>query len=506
MKMLWTVGIALAAFAVIVGLVYFSDGGQSDDGYMYALYTDADSNLNVIDVYESHMENGKATALSQRYRTSGAVGGINSQWGYNKDTGKGPFGTFYAAINLVEGHSYDADDAVEKRINSDVGAVAYILDPYDLTRTLAGHSFTPELYNVMLIIPTVYWTSEKVVADETKGNLLKGTEYNVLYISSSSSYTPDGKTTIEGMVPYAHSASTVSGKTDFKTNVYPYLGIGVYESYVTMVGDAVGSGKLVSQSGRIPSSGLNVDEFKDLADALDPVEGEGLQSDYQQWNYYQWTLFRIMGYTIMGSMNAQVMVGAGYTKGNTSPAVTGSTDKVGLVGVADVTRSATGEYSSEAGRTASKLFIENGWGSLNLFVADAYVEGAVSSEQYLYAGNYLGGEYLLKSRNQPPAFQQWADIFVTGEPHRVISGMSAKAATWGTPIAANANASAYSDPNYPGDIVNAVKNGTSSITVGGRWDNIHYAGIQFSCAGYDIALANQFRGARLAYLMSEDAF
>ncbi len=242
---------------------------------------------------------------------------------------------------------YDTDDNKEQRRSTSAGLVAYVLNPYDLTKTLSGNSFTADLYNVMLMIPTAYWTSDKVVADATEGNLVKGTEYNVLYISSSPSYTPSGHDTVEGMKPYAHSASTVSGKTDFETNVYPYLGIGVYESYATSEGDAAGAGKLVSQSGKVPASNIDVDGFKDLADALTPAE----RSDYQQWNYYQWTLYKIMCYTVMGSKNAQVMVDAGYTQGNTSCAVTGSTDSVGLVGAAEKTTSATGEVTSEKGRT-----------------------------------------------------------------------------------------------------------------------------------------------------------
>jgi len=43
-----------------------------------------------------------------------------------------------------------------------------------------------------------------------------------------------------------------------------------------------------------------------------------------------------------------------------------------------------------------------------------------------------------------------------------------------------------------------------SLTAGGRWDNTYYAGVAFICAGYDIGLANEYRGARLAYLLSED--
>ena len=499
--------VAVVVAIVIAAVVIHESNKQTDEGFLYALYTDSEDNLNVIDVYESHMENGKATKLVQKYRLSDSAGGINPFWSFDKSTGKGPFGTFYAAINLLDDCDlYDKDDSAEKRKSTAAGAVAYVLDPYDLKKTLSGHVFTPDLYNVMLIIPTVYWTSEKVSAEESIGNLVKGTEYDVLYMSSSPSYTPAGHEKIDGMKAYAHSASTVSGKTDFDTNVYPYLGIGVYEAYATVAEDASGSGKLVSQSGKAPASGPNVDEFKDLADALTPASGKKLQSDYQQWNYYQWTLYKMMCYTVMGSKNSQVMVGDGYVKGNESAAVTGSTDALGLFGIASVTTSATGAVSTETGRTSAKLFIENGWGSLNEFVADAYVTGQTSSSQYLYAGNFLGGEKLLESRVQPSANQLWADIFVSGDPHRVISGTSVQSSTWDTPISANANSKAYNDPEYPGDIVNAVKSGISSITVGGRWDNTHYAGLAFSCAGYDIALANQYRGARLAYLMSDDAF
>ena len=507
MKMM-IAAIAAVVIVIVVAAVYInSDHGGSEEGYLYALYTDSENNVNVIDVYESHLVNGKATELTQRYRTSDSMDGLDPFWSFDKKTGKGPFGTFYAAINLMDDNSmYSADDSAEKRLSTAVGKVAYILDPSNLGKTLAGNTFSVDLYNVMLIIPTVYWGSEKVTMDKSIGNLEKGTEYNVLYLSSSSSYTPSGHGKVSGMKPYAHSASTVSGQTDFETNVYPYLGIGVYESYVTVSGDAAGSGKMVSQSGKAPASGFDVDMFKDQADALTPASGNGMQSDYQQWNYYQWTLYKMMCYTVMGSKNSQVIIGEGYTKGNDSAAVTGSTDTVGPVGIALATRSASGAVSSEPGRTSAKLFIENGWGSLNEFVADAYVTGQTSDSQRLYAGNFLSGEKLLESRAQPSAGQMWADIFVSGDPHRVISGTSVQSATWDTPISADANSKSYSDPGYPGDIVNAVKSGISSITVGGRWDNTHYAGLSFSCAGYDIALANQFRGARLAYLMSEDAF
>ncbi|MBO4798622.1 MAG: hypothetical protein J5494_07650 [Candidatus Methanomethylophilaceae archaeon] len=413
MRILLLAIIAVLAAAAVL-FVFPNDGGNPEEGYLYAIYTDSETNLNVVDVYESSIEKGEPSALSRRYRVSDSAGGANPLWAFDEKTGKGPFGSFYAAVNLLDDClAYGPDDASEKRRNSSAGAVAYILDPSDLSRTLAGHAFARDLYNVMLVIPTVYWLSEKIVAERSTGNLVRGTEYNVLYVSSSPSYTPSGHDRISGMVPYAHSASTDPGWTDFSTNVYPYLGIGVYESYATVRDDAAGPGKLVSQSGKVPASGLNVDEFKELADALAPFSGGGMKSGYQQWNFYQWTLYKIMCYTVMGSKNSQVMVGAGYTEGNTSCAVTGSTDDLGFIGIAGSSRSASGEITSGEGRTSSKLFIENGWGSLNLFIGDAFVTGDSPSSQRLHAGNLLGGEKLLGPRPQPPADQLWANIFAS---------------------------------------------------------------------------------------------
>ena len=507
MRIQYIAVIAAAALIAAGGLLFYftqNNGSAPDEGYLYALYTDSEKNLNIIDVYESHFEDGKATSLTQRYRTSDSLDGINSFWQFDKDTGKGPFGTFYAAINLMDsGKAYEADDKIEKRRSTSVGSVAYILDPNNLTKTLAGNTFTTDLYNVMLMIPTVYWTSDKVVADSTKGNLVKGTEYNVLYVSSSSSYAPSGHERIEGMKAYAHSASTSSGKTDFETNIYPYLGIGVYESYATKDGDPAGAGKLVSQSGKVPTTQIDVDGFKALADALTPADSKRMRSDYQQWNYYQWTLYKIMSYTVMGSKNAQVMVDPGFTEENTSCAVTGSTDSIGFIGAAESTLTAEGTVSTGKGKTAAKLFIENSWGSLNVFIGDAYVTGETHDAMYLHPGNYLGGENVVETRTQP-LMEKWADVYRTGERHRVIAGASTTPAVWDTPILADANKDAYTDTAFPGDIVNAAEKGVFSLTAGGRWDNTYYAGVAFICAGYDIGLTNEYRGARLAYLLSED--
>ena len=79
---------------------------------------------------------------------------LNDFWSFDTATGVGPFGAYYAAINLASGSN--ADDGTEARLSTDKGAVAYILNPSDLHKTLAGNEFDATLYNIMLIIPTVY--------------------------------------------------------------------------------------------------------------------------------------------------------------------------------------------------------------------------------------------------------------------------------------------------------------------------------------------------------------
>ena len=70
----------------------------------------------------------------------------------------------------------------------------------------------------------------------------------------------------------------------------------------------------------------------------------------------------------------------------------------------------SGEIGTKDGQVSGKLFIENSWGSLNEFIGDAYVEGPTPDEQHLHAGNYLGGEFLIDSRNLQDTGGIWADV------------------------------------------------------------------------------------------------
>lgn len=83
---------------------------------------------------------------------------LNSYWDFDTNTGIGPFGAYYVAINLADVDTEsDTDYLAETMLGTKKGQVAYILNPSDWTETLAGTSYTSGNYNVMLVVPTVYW-------------------------------------------------------------------------------------------------------------------------------------------------------------------------------------------------------------------------------------------------------------------------------------------------------------------------------------------------------------
>ncbi len=113
---------------------------------------------------------------------------LNSFWDFDTTTGIGPFGSYYALINLADVDTEsDTDYLTETMLSTKKGEIAYILDPSDFTQTLAGNSYTASNYNAMLIVPTVYWG----VVDQK------------LYMSNDPSTFSD----VEGLElqPYAHT-------------------------------------------------------------------------------------------------------------------------------------------------------------------------------------------------------------------------------------------------------------------------------------------------------------
>ena len=123
---------------------------------------------------------------------------LNSFWNFDSETGIGPFGSYYVAINLTDVDTEsDTDYLAETMLGTKKGQVAYVLDPSDWTKTLGGTSYTSGNYNVMLVVPTVYW----------------GVSDSKLYMTNDPATFAD----VEGleMQPYAHTY-TVDPSVDTK--------------------------------------------------------------------------------------------------------------------------------------------------------------------------------------------------------------------------------------------------------------------------------------------------
>ena len=432
-----------AAILMAVSSLAVAGGDVSADGtvkataaipdpvdYLYTISTDSNNviiNSVCASVNGSELETVYGSANTQ-------PGHISDYWDFDPVTGMGPFNSFYAAVNITEGTGTDNG---ERQINNKVGTIAFVLDPNDLKKTLMGTEFQGT-YNIMLIIPAVYWKSES----------------DVLYLSSSPCYSIGG-TTYSGMTAYAHAL----GDDKEFTNVYPYIGLGVYES-------SVGDGKLQSVSGAMPQARVDCDTFKSYADSAVPAEN----SDYQLWNFYQWTLYKMMSYTVMGTKNSKALLGDGPV-GEGFPLVSGLAD-------------ASGPYAN-ATSSYSKLLIENSWGSLREFVGDTYL-----NDRTLYTGNALGGNDLNSGQTSTgvslPSRVYW------------IIGTYSSSEFWDLPM------SSGSDKINTGDYVR-TNTGLCEFDVGGALTYGDQAGVTYAEAVFSFDYKNTYLGARLAYVMADDA-
>ncbi len=133
------------------------------------------------------------------------------------------------------------------------------LDPFDLTRSVAGESIAGRGYNVMWCIPTVYWLTD------ASGNLVLTNDPGA------------------GGTAYAH---TIEGRT------YEYIGIGVYEgSKQTVNGQVV----LTSWTDQAPTILQSRPMFRDQANnQVVATDGAGVNGLSMVWNFYMWQLYRYL--------------------------------------------------------------------------------------------------------------------------------------------------------------------------------------------------------------------
>ena len=233
--------------------------------------------------------------------TSSGVG----SWGWDENYEYGPFGSYYAAFDStgkIICH-VKAND-----LNTSVGSTT--------ANDLSGKG-----YNIMWVLPTVYWDVD------SSGNLI---------LSNDSS---------KGTA-YAH---TIDG------TVYAYLAIGVYETQIK-------NNKAMSLSGVSPTASITREAFRTASEYPIDTDADGTDNGYaMQWNYYQWSLYKYCTYATLGTFNSQSFA-AGPTNGSSS-STTGQTNTS--------TTSTPGYYAN--GTSSVRLFLENAWGSVFEFVDNAYI-------------------------------------------------------------------------------------------------------------------------------------
>lgn len=328
-----------------------------------------------------------------------------------------PFNLFYAALNLSDGAN--ADDSGQTRLSTEKGAIAYVLDPNNLRQTRDGYTFDPTLYNVMLIIPPVYWYSD-------------GT--SKLYVASS-------PTAFDGLTLKDYAHTYTSGGTTGHTDM---IGIGVYEAYNL-------NGTMVSQADRTPMANISLMSFVDLANAGNT---DNSNSTYRVWNYFDWTLYKIMCWMIMGNTDSQYMMGAGPTN-------------MSALSVTGLTSSAI--QKSPNAQSSVSLLLENTWGSLNEWIGDTVYN----------AGTLVAGNALVQPTspaNVVNVLEETVTMPTSSGYYDTINTSSDVFGTAATIRSASETAGQGINDRFYGSTSSAL-----ALVVGGNWGNIGSAGI--SCCG-----------------------
>ena len=305
-----------------------SDAAFDDQGYYKYVINYTNDTINSVDIYTT--KGGSATHITDSK---------NSIWNFNSE-GYGPFNSFYAAVNI------DGENA---------GKMAFILDPDNLAKKIDGTTFDKSAYNIVWVIPTVYW---KV---------------------SGSSLILTNDSTESGVQAYAHK---IGGE------VRKYIGIGVYLAS----GDTSHGGNyLMSQSGKSPKTNMTVANFDSWA--------HNTPGNTMLWNFYQWTFTKMATYMVGMGKNSQKIWGAGFSDSNPQKK-TGYSDELGPY------------YGSSTG---VKVFIENSWGFKTQWLGDTML----TKDRKLYAGQNATCSYdnITSGRNAlstvPSTSEKWRWIETT---------------------------------------------------------------------------------------------
>jgi len=348
----------------------------------------------------------------------------NKIWKFDKTTGIGPFNSFYAAVSL------DGDNA---------GEIAFILDPYDLQKRIDGSAFDLDKYNIVWVIPTVYWNSNDAH----------------LYLTNDPGLESLSRA-------YAHEVDTNGDSVPDMT--YQYIGIGVYEASSASVNS---TDILASQTGQSPLVSKTIVQFDSLAH-----ETPGAT---KLWNFYHWTFTKMATYLVGMGKNTQQIWGMGN-------ASSGSASTTGLGDSAGPYVTSSTDYS--------KVFIENTWGSVWDMVGDT-----VFDNRALYAGQNAG---IYDDQYSSISMKIDTGISIaTATSVSWIDATSKNAIGWDLPTSITAEDQSVTDDKVFSPISGEAP--IRNLRVGGYFVGDNWAGIATAYASWRYDYSEYTGGSRLAY-------
>lgn len=322
----------------------------------------------------------------------------DGDWAFDRDTGYGPFNSFYAAFTPE-------------------GNLLCILNPYDLTKQVStGKTVVNGVEikgcNIMWVIPKLYISA--TTENEGEGTL------TLTNIKDPGAFPGQ-----EVSPAFVIDDSTSLANTDG----YNFLALGVYEatnkdsSGATM--DVLGS-----KTGMKPyqtSSKFTITDLREMAQGS-KGDGSGDVKVSILWNYHQWQLYRYCGLSVMGSLDSQAQVGYGNLN-------TKESSKTGL-------SNSSGPYNGSADYgEAVKLFIENSWGSLNDYVDDVRIQ---KKEHILYAGQNSHPS-LVDDTSTKSEVWTWSSNVKGYTTYKAYAPCSTDVNSWGFPIGTKSSATLAPD-------------------------------------------------------------
>ena len=446
----------LSVFAMlIVGTIPFMDSSDATVGdggtFSYTLVYNS-SEMGNTAAQETQLTVANMTPISHAANTTTLTALANQgswTWDYNQEThegsGLGPFNSFYAAFDIDNGNAF-----VTK------------LNPYNLGKDLTGTDLPSGNYNIMWVLPTVYW---KVV------------DGNVTLTNDSTA----------GGTAYAH---TING------HVYNYIAIGVYHGSTTTIDGS--TTVLTSKSGVAHTASQTRAVFRDQAnnytmDASLSTDATNNPAYSMLWNFYQWELYKLCCYTVMEGFNSQMIVGNGNVNGGNYTKVTGGADTLGPYAGNPGDLGASGSNAATYGQDYAKLFIEEAWGTVYDFVDGVvfnakqglYVDTSATPTDSTTAGGYV--EYITQ-------------VLPSSNFGATISTSNAK--TWGFAETTDASTDYYNkgmtDKTY------TATSGSKVLYVGGNSNTNASAsvgfGLSYAYASTGLAGSSNGIGSRLAFV------